>query len=262
MFPGCVLKCNTPSVFDHRSTACYARLSWALQRLGRTPAAAWVHAELMGSPPFTVVPGFIPDLRMADVLAEITLQRDLIVMADGRVVEEARETAWQSDAGLTFCYSGKEMSGGSLTPFVAHIRDRLAAYFGVYYDSVLINHYPDGKAGMRYHSDPLYGVWDSDTAVVSLGDTREFVFRDVLPSLGPPIPAGADSRSKAGKPWAEPAHMPYLIANGDVVRMFGDCQDRFQHCIKATPSTSRRLSITPLSKLSGTPRCTYILQRW
>ena len=34
------------------------------------------------------------------------------------------------------------------------------------------------RCGMRYHADPLYGCWTPRTAVVSLGDTRTFVFRE------------------------------------------------------------------------------------
>ena len=58
------------------------------------------------------------------------------------------------------------------------MRDALEKLTGVHYDSVLINYYPDGKCGMRYHADPLYGVWDTHTSVVSLGDTRCFIFRE------------------------------------------------------------------------------------
>lgn len=36
-----------------------------------------------------------------------------------------------------------------------------------------------GKCGMRYHVDPLYGVWAPPSAVVSLGDMRAFVFREI-----------------------------------------------------------------------------------
>lgn len=36
-----------------------------------------------------------------------------------------------------------------------------------------------GKCGMRFHVDPLYGVWATPTAVVSLGHTRTFIFREI-----------------------------------------------------------------------------------
>lgn len=34
------------------------------------------------------------------------------------------------------------------------------------------------RCGMRYHVDPLYGVWDPKSAVVSIGATRRFAFRE------------------------------------------------------------------------------------
>jgi alkylated DNA repair dioxygenase AlkB len=138
-------------------------------------------------------------------------------------VAEARLTGWQSDAGLPFIYSGKRMTGGPLNPVLRSIRDRLQTLVGSYYDSVLINYYPDGKSGMRFHSDPLYGVWDPDTAVVSLGDPRIMVFRDNLPDLGPPV---------KGVTRMEPKHYKYVVSHGTMVHMFGDCQDRFQHSIR------------------------------
>ena len=35
---------------------------------------------------------------------------------------------------------------------------------------------------MRFHTDPLYGKWTSDTSVVSVGATRRFVFREATDS--------------------------------------------------------------------------------
>eukprot|EP00879_Flechtneria_rotunda_P011597 GHRR01012114.1.p2 GENE.GHRR01012114.1~~GHRR01012114.1.p2 ORF type:complete len:150 (-),score=9.91 GHRR01012114.1:673-1122(-) len=59
------------------------------------------------------------------------------------------------------------------------VRDMLLQVTGESYDSVLINYYPDGKCGMRFHTDPLYGKWTSHTSVASLGSTRRFVFRKI-----------------------------------------------------------------------------------
>lgn len=48
----------------------------------------------------------------------------------------------------------------------------------MHFDSVLINLYGDGRCGMRYHADPLYGCWTPNAAVVSIGQTRKFIFRE------------------------------------------------------------------------------------
>lgn len=68
---------------------------------------------------------------------------------------------------------------GGFTPLLSAVRDRLEERLGVRYDSVLVNLYPDGKSGMRFHSDPLYAEWSADTAIVSIGCARTLVFRDV-----------------------------------------------------------------------------------
>uniref|UniRef100_A0A383V5G7 Fe2OG dioxygenase domain-containing protein n=1 Tax=Tetradesmus obliquus TaxID=3088 RepID=A0A383V5G7_TETOB len=167
--------------------------------------------------PFLVLPNLMPQLRLNDVTSEVTLSRDVIYLSDdaggSRAVPEARLTGWQSDIGATFKYSGKEMQpqAGGMSQTCAQVREVLREVTGEAFDSLLINYYPDGKAGMRFHVDPLYGCWTPTAAVVSLGDTRQFVFRRI------------DDFS---------VRWNYRVCNGDVVVMFGDCQEQLQHAIK------------------------------
>eukprot|EP00775_Hariotina_reticulata_P001430 gene1430-1771_t len=139
-------------------------------------------------------------------MKELSLRSDVIRLTDEsgavREVLESRMTDWQSDIGATFCYSGKEM---------VPTRDGLSPRIAQVYDSVLINYYADGKCGMRFHVDPLYGCWTPASAVVSLGATRQFVFRSI-----------EDHSIR----WS------YRVSSGDVVMMFGDCQDKLQHAVK------------------------------
>jgi alkylated DNA repair dioxygenase AlkB len=66
--------------------------------------------------------------------------------------------------------------------------------------------------GMRYHIDPDQGVhWTTDTAVVSVGHTREFKLREI------------DDHSRRHR---------FFVGSGDVVWMFGTCQQDYQHCIQ------------------------------
>ncbi|KAG2454789.1 hypothetical protein HYH02_000624 [Chlamydomonas schloesseri] len=200
----------------------------------------WGHCVAALAPrmavPFTVVPQFMPGLRLEDFMAEVRLNRDTIYLEDGsKAVEESRLTGWQSDIGATFKYSGKEMipDPSGMTPAVRQVRDELQRLTGVWYDSVLINYYGDGKCGMRYHVDPLYGVWSPESAVVSIGDTRTFIFREIT---------DYDSR------WQ------YRVRNGDVVRMWGDCQDRLQHCVRverAAEDAGPRMSLVFKERLRG-----------
>eukprot|EP00198_Chlamydomonas_reinhardtii_P006268 XP_001695604.1 predicted protein [Chlamydomonas reinhardtii] len=167
--------------------------------------------------PFAVVPQFMPGLKLQDFMAEVRLNRDVIYLEDGSK------------------YSGKEMvpDPSGMTPAVRKVRDELQRLTGVWYDSVLINYYGDGKCGMRYHVDPLYGVWSPESAVVSIGDTRTFIFREI-----------SDYNSR----WQ------YRVRNGDVVRMWGDCQDRLQHCVRverAAEDAGPRMSLVFKERLRG-----------
>ena len=79
---------------------------------------------------------------------------------------------------------------------------------------------------MRYHVDPDQGtLWSTDTAVISIGDTREFLLRE------------AQDYSQ---------HHRYFVTGGDCVIMHSDCQERYQvkhyrHALSAcVPSGSVR----------------------
>lgn len=55
-----------------------------------------------------------------------------------------------------------------------------------------------------------YGEWSPNTSVVSIGATRRFVFREAFDHA---------------------VRWSYRVASGDVVTMFGDCQERLQHAV-------------------------------
>ena len=72
---------------------------------------------------------------------------------------------------------------------------------------------------MRYHADPDQGIlWSRDTAVVSVGATRRFAFREMVPPGGVAGDRGAP-------------HV-FTLMSGDVAEMFEDCQERYQHTVK------------------------------
>ena len=105
---------------------------------------------------------------------------------------------------------------------VRQLRDRLYVTTSQYYNACLLNWYPNGQSGMRYHSDPDQGtLWDYDTVVVSVGATRRFAFR---PNRSNNIVASAAS--------PPPPPHNFVVLHGDVTHMWGDCQERFQHTVK------------------------------
>eukprot|EP00798_Chlamydomonas_sp_ICE-L_P015481 gene15481-21567_t len=171
-----------------------ADVVWGLSQIDRDADGVNRIRDAMGLP-FELLPGSMPFLNLEELVAEVKMKRDIIFLDGGKKpVEESRLTGWQSDIGATFIYSGKEMQpqdgGTALSPWVTRVRDAVKDLTGVQYDSVLINYYEDGRCGMRYHVDPLYGKWTPDTSVVSIGSTRKFVFRkieDFSSRLGPSL---------------------------------------------------------------------------
>ena len=203
-----------------------ADAAWALEA-AKHPGVVALRAAI--GAPFTLLPGALAPLRLRleDLREEVALSRDNVQTASGRVMPEARLTAWQSDGGHSFTYSGKNSvpPPGGLTPKVAAVRDELAKLLGVSYDSCLVNLYPDGSSGMRYHSDPQGKEWAADTAVVSIGAPRRFVFRAI-----------GDHATRCG----------VIVRSGDVVHMGPGCQERFQHAIlpeASAESAAPRISL-------------------
>ena len=166
--------------------------------------------------PFRVIPGCmneIHDLSVEALRSEVNFRADDIRTPSNKLVKERRETAWQGDSSCgPFLYSKKSMPRSDWSPLVAGIRDHLFRTSSEYYDGCLLNLYPNGQSGMRYHIDPDQGtLWDYSTAVVSVGATRRFTFRSLM---------------------AEQQPHSFVVMHGDVTHMFGDCQERYQHSVK------------------------------
>jgi len=97
----------------------------------------------------------------------------------------------------------------------------------------LINYYPDGDSACKWHTDPGVNssalliesfadllsktdhgrLWSLEEAVVSVGETRRFNLRQLT---------GANE---------DLDQYSYYVCSGDVMHMFADCQDRFEHCV-------------------------------
>ena len=80
------------------------------------------------------------------------------------------------------------------------------------------------KHSIVYGSDPEHGSkWSLEQAVVSFGEVRRFNLKRIQGGEGG---SSADKRALD----ADPPHS-FLVRNGDVVHMFGDCQDSFLHSV-------------------------------
>jgi alkylated DNA repair dioxygenase AlkB len=160
------------------------------------------------------------------------LRQESIVGASGESIPERRLTAWQSDSGASFRYSGKVMTGPPLSPQLAEVRDALHARFGVHFDSVLINLYPSGESCMGWHSDPQGDEWAQETAVVSVGSTRKFGFRS------------------ASSPTDVTQRRDFTLHSGDVIWMGGQCQKLLQHALFATEAREGEEEVEPAPRIS------------
>ena len=89
-----------------------------------------------------------------------------------------RGTAWFADRNVEYRYSGQTMIGGGWDSMVDNLRDRVQSLCGVPFNSVLMNHYPDGTAQMGWHSDDEPELGQNPTiASLSFGAARVFKLR-------------------------------------------------------------------------------------
>ena len=153
---------------------------------------------------------FEPNLDLERLKKEINFTRENI-NNNGEWIPESRLTCWMSDYDITLEYSEKSMKPNPLTPYIKEIRQKLFEKFNIYFDSVLANYYGDNTIGMRYHSDPILDKWDTNFMIVSIGDSRNIIFRDAT---------NFDTKFK------------FELKNGDIIHMFDDCQDKYQHSIR------------------------------
>ena len=195
--------------------------------------------------PFRILPGgcyySLQDSSSSSIItpqqlaAQVDFRADTIRTSTNEqpqiLVPERRFTAWQGDPSVgPFAYAGKSMPRTDWSPLVRTVRDHLHDLTGVYYDGCLLNLYPNGRSAMRYHIDPDQGrLWGYDTAVVSLGATRKFAWRTIPTETVP-----------------TQHHHSFYVLRGDVVHMFADCQERFQHSVK---QADRKTESSPRASL-------------
>jgi alkylated DNA repair dioxygenase AlkB len=117
---------------------------------------------------------------MGRLIASLPLRQETIVLF-GRDVPMPRLTSWHGDPGCSYAYSGRVFHPSPWTPELADLRDRLAEQEGCAFNSVLVNHYRDGRDSMGEHADdePELGPSSDDVRIasVSLGALRRFVLR-------------------------------------------------------------------------------------
>jgi len=174
-------------------------------------------------------PVFLPLAEADDLLAQLSAgiaweQRAIRIF--GQEIPQPRLTAWYGDPAARYAYSGLVWEPRPWTPLLLDLRRRVETATNTRYNSVLLNHYRDGRDSMGWHADDEPELGPAPTiASLSLGATRRFRLR----------------------PRAGLAHAPLGLdlPNGSLLLMRGPTQQRWQH---ALPKTARpigpRLNLT------------------
>jgi alkylated DNA repair dioxygenase AlkB len=153
-------------------------------------------------------------------------QQDLVLF--GKAVRQPRLTAWCSDPGVSYRYSGLSLPPAAWHPALLELRDRLQAALERPFNSVLANAYRDGQDSMGWHADDEAELGPEPCiACISLGAVRQFRLR-------PRQPAGATQ---------SPVNIG--IEPGSLLIMSGDSQQRWQHAVpKTRKPVGLRISLT------------------
>ena len=135
-----------------------------------------------------------------------------------------RGTAWFADESVEYRYSGQIMKGSGWTAAVSNIRTLVQNLCGVNFNSVLVNHYPDGNAQMGWHADdePELGR-NPIIASLSFGATRTFKLRHNT----------------------KPETTECLLDDNSLLVMAGELQHHWQHTIpRRTSKVQERFNLT------------------
>ena len=96
----------------------------------------------------------------------------------GKKHKQSCLSTWHSDAGVNYVYSGVERVAHPMNEILSEIRRRCEVAANSKFNSVLVNFYRDGSAGMGWHADnEAINGREPTIASVSLGATRRFDLR-------------------------------------------------------------------------------------
>ena len=96
----------------------------------------------------------------------------------GRSVKAPRLTCWYGDAGAVYAYSGIVHNPLPWTPPLSRLRQKVEAFTGREFNSVLANLYRNGNDSLGWHADKEKELGPAPfIASFSFGDQRTFKMR-------------------------------------------------------------------------------------
>lgn len=158
----------------------------------------------------------------------------------GKSIMQPRQIIATGNTGLKHSYSGLTLEVEPWIPEVKAMKDLIEAHLPalfatlgfkleekVEFNSCLLNEYKDGSQYIGYHSDKeSMGAYNS-VVTVSLGGSRDFYFKNKVKQ------ANGEFRT-----------IKTTLHNGDIVIMWGRCQELFTHSIPKRAHGDYRISLT------------------
>ena len=151
------------------------------------------------------------DLVFAELVTGVPWCQREVVMYH-RLLPEPRLTAWWAMGDGV----------GEPLPVLAQMREILSSRYDRDFDSIGCNYYRDGRDSVAWHGDRVRHLADPVVAIVSVGAPRAFLLRPR---------GGGSSRG-------------FMLGQGDLLVMGGDCQSEWEHCVPKAASAGPRISIT------------------
>ena len=183
--------------------------------------------ETSGLEGFELREGFLAPERtgelMAGLLETVPWEVEEITIFQ-KVIPCPRLTAWYSDEGAGYMYSGIPHEPLPWTAELRALRDEVSTATGVRFNSVLLNRYRSGEDSVSWHRDdePELGR-DPVIASLSLGATRRFKLRHL---------ATKETHSLD-------------LSDGSLLLMSGPSQREWEHCLTKTKrAVGERLNLT------------------
>lgn len=171
---------------------------------------------------------FIPRQDAVDLLDSLMFAlpwRTDTIRIYGKEILVPRLTAFYGDAGIRYKYSGLQMEALMWTPILQTIRRQVEEAVNESFNSVLINHYRNGRDYVAWHADNERELGDRPViAMLSLGAGRILQFRHRI-----------DREKKAD----------IAIPDASLLLMKGDTQEHWLHQLKRQPAIFQpRISLT------------------
>lgn len=144
-----------------------------------------------------------------------------------------RLTAWVSDGGRRYAYSGIEHAPLPWSTTLIAVREAVETATGRHFNAALLNFYRSGADTVGWHSDDEAVLGERPViASVSLGAPRRFRFR---PKPKAPIAPGS---------WDREPRCELLLGHGSLLLMEGETQRYWQHCLPRGRVSRPRINLT------------------